>query len=43
MTELYGWNNQFWSLNIGICDLFVIWCLEFMILDTKLQGSGIYL
>ncbi len=30
-------------LNIGICDLFVIWCLEFVILDTKLQGMAIYL
>ncbi len=41
----------FWSLNIGICDLFVIClpavilagCLEFVILDTKLQGTAIYL
>ena len=24
-------------LNIGIWDLFEIWCLEFVILDTKLQ------
>jgi hypothetical protein len=23
-------------LNIGICDLFEIWCLEFVALDTKL-------
>ncbi len=30
-------------LNIGICDLFVIWCLEFVILHTKLQGRIIYL
>ena len=22
------------------CDLFVIWCLEFVILDTKLQGKA---
>jgi len=27
----------------GICDLFGIWCLEFVILDTKLQGRAIYL
>ena len=26
-----------------ICDLFVIWCLEFVILDTKLHGRAIYL
>jgi len=32
--------ERFWSLNIGICDLFVIWCLEFVILDTKLQGKA---
>jgi hypothetical protein len=24
----------------GICDLFEIWCLEFVILDTKLQGRA---
>jgi hypothetical protein len=30
-------------LNIGICDLFVIWCLEFVILDTKFQGRAFYL
>ena len=29
-------------LNIGIWNLFVIWCLEFVILDTKLQGRAIY-
>jgi hypothetical protein len=23
--------NLFWSLDIGICDLFVIWCLGFVI------------
>jgi len=34
---------MFWSLNIVICDLFVIWCLEFVILDTKLQGKTLYL
>ena len=28
-------------LNIGIWNLFVIRCLEFMILDTKLQGPPI--
>jgi len=32
--------ERFWSLNIGICDLFVIWCLEFVILNTKLQGKA---
>jgi len=36
-------SGRFWSLNIGICDLFGIWCLEFVILDTKLQGRAIYL
>ena len=30
-------------LNIGIWNLFVIWCLEFVILDTKLHGRAIYL
>ncbi len=30
--------ERFWSLIIGICDLFVMWCLEFVILDTKLQN-----
>jgi hypothetical protein len=30
-------------LNIGICDLFVIWCLEFVILAAKLQARVIYL
>jgi hypothetical protein len=25
-------SKLFWSLNIGIWDLFVIWCLEFEIL-----------
>jgi hypothetical protein len=29
-------------LNIGIYDLIVIWCLEFVILETKLQGRAIY-
>jgi hypothetical protein len=43
ITEPSERDNQFWSLNIGICDLFVIWCLEFVILDTKLQGRAIYL
>jgi len=32
-----------WSLRFGICDLFEIWCLEFVILDTKLRGIAIYL
>lgn len=22
-------DQMFWSLNIGICDLFVFWCLKF--------------
>jgi len=26
------------ELKIGVCDLFVIWCLKFVILDTKLHG-----
>jgi len=30
--------GRFWSLSIGICDLFKIWCLEFVILGTKPQG-----
>jgi hypothetical protein len=36
-------HGKFWSLNIGICNLFVIWCLEFVILDIKFQGRTIYL
>ncbi len=35
--------GRFWSLNIGIWDLFEIWCLEFVILDTKRQGRAVYL
>jgi len=46
--------ERFWSLNIGIWDLparalqwqaglFGIWCLGFVILDTKLQGRAGYL
>jgi len=35
--------ERFWSLKIVICDLFVIWCLEFVILDTKLQSGAFYL
>ena len=27
-------------LNIGICDLFVIWCLGFVIFDTKREGRA---
>jgi len=27
-----------WNLYFRICDLFVIWCLEFVILGTKLKG-----
>jgi hypothetical protein len=30
--------GRFWSLSIEICVLFVICCLGFVILDTKLQG-----
>jgi hypothetical protein len=36
-------HQRFRSLNIGICDLFVIWCLEFVILYTKFQGRAIYI
>jgi hypothetical protein len=39
-------NNRFepvWNLAFGIYDLFVIWCLEFVISDTKFQGRAIYL
>ncbi len=43
MTEPYGWDNQFWSRaaqalapHVGIWNLIEIWCLEFVILDTKL-------
>ncbi len=32
-----------WNLRFGVCDLFEIWCLKFVILDTKLQGRAIYL
>jgi len=32
--------NLFRSLDIGICDLFVIWCLKFVILGTKHQGRA---
>ncbi len=40
-----------WNLRLGICDLFEIClpavflagCLEFVILDTKLQGRARYL
>ena len=35
--------EKFWSLNIVIWDLFEIWRLEFVILDTKIQGKAIYL
>jgi hypothetical protein len=27
-------------LEFVICDLFEIWCLKFVILDTKLQGKA---
>jgi hypothetical protein len=30
-------------LDIGICDLFVIWCLEFVLLNTKRHGTAGYL
>jgi hypothetical protein len=29
-----------WNLVLEIWNLFVIWCLEFVILDTKLQGKA---
>jgi hypothetical protein len=29
-----------WNLYLRICDLFVIWCLEFVILETKLQDRA---
>ena len=32
--------GRFWSLNIVICCLFVIWCLGFVILDTKLRDGA---
>ncbi len=32
-----------WNLRLVICHLFVIWCLGFVILDTKLQGRSRYL
>ena len=37
--------GRFWSLNIGIClpAVLLAGCLEFVILDTKLQGRVIYL
>jgi hypothetical protein len=35
------WNLRFvWNLMLEIWDLFEIWCLEFGILDTKLQGRA---
>jgi len=48
MTEIQNLKQnsrfeQVWNLYFGICDLFVIWCLEFVILGTKLQGRAIYL
>ena len=44
MTEIQNPKQKTIALNrFGICDLFVIWCLEFVILDTKLQGRAIYL
>ena len=46
MTEIQKSKQCFvmeglWSLNIGICGLFEIWCLEFVILDTRLRGRAI--
>ena len=40
------WNllvRRLFGGRLGICDLFEIWCLEFVICDTKLQGRAIYL
>ena len=35
------WNLRFvWNLMLEIWDLFEIWCLEFVISDTKLQGRA---
>jgi hypothetical protein len=28
-------------LDIGICDLFVIWCLDFVILIARLKGRAV--
>ncbi len=36
-------HGRFRSMNIGILDLFVIWCLEFVILYTKFQGRAFYI
>jgi len=33
-------NNRFDLFEV--CDLFVFWCLGFVILDTEIQGSAIY-
>jgi hypothetical protein len=49
MTEIQNpkqKNNRFepvWNLVLEIWNLFEIWCLEFVILSTKLQGRAIYL
>jgi hypothetical protein len=49
MTEIQNpkqKNNRFepvWNLVLEIWNLFGIWCLEFVILSTKLQGRAIYL
>ena len=44
MTEIQNHKQKNLALNrFEICDLFVIWCLEFVILDTKPQGRAIYL
>jgi hypothetical protein len=38
------WNWRFiYNLVLEIWNLFVIWCLEFVILSTKLQGGATYL
>jgi hypothetical protein len=33
--------KRFWSLDIGICELFVIWCLEFVMFYTLFQGKAV--
>ncbi len=42
--EFETWNLKFiCNLVLVICDLFNVWCLEFVILATKLQGRATYL
>jgi len=44
MTEIQNPKRKTIVLNrFEICDLFVIWRLEFVILETKLQGRTVYL